>query len=155
VAAVSERNRAWRVRRRWLPLDLPRWRARGGRAEQLLNIADAGSYGLLFADAPALAVVILVILVAIVIVALALLLLPLLLTLVLVLLVGVPLLLVTLVGRVALGRPWRIEAIRDGERRGWDVAGWRESRLAMDELRRSALGGGEPRTSRGRPVAGG
>jgi hypothetical protein len=64
------------------------------------------------------------------------------------------LLAVTLFGRVALGRPWRIEAIRDGERRAWDVAGWRESRLAMDDLRRSALGTGEPRTSRGRPVVG-
>ena len=78
--------------------------------------------------------------------------LPLLLTLAVVLLIGIPVLAATLFGRVALGRPWRIEAIRDGERRAWDVAGWRESRLAMDELRRSALGTGEPRTSRGRAV---
>jgi hypothetical protein len=38
------------------------------------------------------------------------------------------------VGRLLFGQPWTIEAVSDAHRRTWEVAGWRASLLAVDQI---------------------
>lgn len=39
-----------------------------------------------------------------------------------------------LLGRVLLGRPWRVEAVSAVERRGWNVQGFRSAGRSRDDL---------------------
>ena len=49
-----------------------------------------------------------------------------------------------LLGRVVLGRPWRVEAVGNGERRVWHVQGFLAAGRARDELARQFQHGRNP-----------
>ncbi|WP_445149069.1 hypothetical protein [Baekduia sp. Peel2402] len=120
----------WTVRRRWVHAPVrPRWR--GTRDADAFSFADLGGglgdSGVLGAIAAIIAIIVLAAFIAFVLLPLAVLLLEVLLFL---LLAGIG-----LFGRVALRRPWRIEArSSDGRRTVREVSGWRDSRDAIAQL---------------------
>jgi hypothetical protein len=133
----------WRIRRRWLsrPLRRPRFaRLRRGRGSSTswLDVGDLGGADGVFAY------VALVVLVIVVLVVFVLFVWPLLLALadaVVILLAAVA----AAVGRLAMGRPWTIEAVRSGcaaERLEWRVNGWRRSGRVIEDIA-AALSRGE------------
>lgn len=137
---VDPGGRRWRVRRRWLGRwRRPRWRGADPTSLDVpdFGLGDAdGIIGLIFAI---VAIVVLAAFVAFVALPLAILLVEL---LIFVVLAGAG-----IAGRLAFGRPWTLEARPDdgGAVRTWSVAGWRDSREALDEIATAV--------ERGRPVA--
>ena len=120
----------WTVRRRWVTRQLPRLRrvrgdAGGDIAAQSGGWLPTNLGGLDDLEAWLLAIVALVVIVFVLI--------P-------VLLFGIELIILGvviasgLIGRLFLGRPWAIEArCSDGQKRVWEVSGWRQSRRALAE----------------------
>ncbi len=145
-------GRVWAVRRRWVPhRDGVGWRARFAQRRERVEARRAGRsdesrwYDHLdapdFGDSIAAAVAIIAVLVLIVLTVLfgwTILLLGI--DLLWLLLVGAA----GLVGRVVLGRPWRVEAATDGERRDWFVQGFRSAGRARDEIARRVQHGLDP-----------
>ena len=143
----------WRVRRRWLERPLPnlkrRFKANREEVVESVEGLPLGGFGgidspaVLIAGAAAAALLVLVLL-------------PLLgiaLELIGVLLV----LLAGLFGRLLLGRPWIVEAVKVGdpeERVAFAVKGWRDSNAALRELRTTLSASGPPeRLTHGKPLA--
>jgi hypothetical protein len=132
----------WRVRRRWLSRRLPRLRRVSGDAAGEVASQpggwlpfDIGDVGDLEAWLVAIAALVLIIFVLV----------PVLLFGFELIIVGV-LLATGIIGRLFLGRPWIIEAnSSSGETLTWEVAGWRQSRHALDETARALAAGREPR----------
>lgn len=129
-------GRRWSVRRRWLGLRRPRWRGPEDPGLDALDVGDDPS-GVL-AVLALIAVVILVALFAVPLVVF-----------------GVELVIVLaaaglgLAGRLLLGRPWTLEARSDDGRLVWrEVAGWRDSREALDAMREDIAAGRPTRTER-------
>ncbi|MGN6275933.1 MAG: hypothetical protein ACTHNP_08385 [Solirubrobacterales bacterium] len=147
----------WRVRRRWLDRPLPdlRERFQTNRSHVSVgNVLDSSpnlDFGEAFqGDSPAAVIVAIVVLVIVVFV-----LLPLL---------GVALELIALVfllgsgliGRVLLGRPWIVEALKVGEpeeRATYAVQGWRQSSEALRQLRTAVTTSGRPDIAAGRRLS--
>lgn len=132
----------WRVRRRWVNRRLPRLRrVSGERAADVASESpgswlpvDVGGMGDL--EGWLLAIVALVVIVFVLI--------PLLLFGIELIIVGV-VLAAGMIGRLFLGRPWIIEANSSrGEALTWEVAGWRRSRHALDEVARALVADREP-----------
>ncbi len=135
----------WRVGRRWISRELPRWRkvrmgkARAGDAADVLSIPDFGGLDDIGA---AVLVIVAVVVVAIVVVPL--------------LLFGIELIALGLVvaagivGRTLLGRPWVIRAtpLGDGAKAlTWQVIGWRRSTRVIDEVVTALAAGMSPSPS--------
>jgi hypothetical protein len=137
----------WRVLRRWWVSPLrPRWR--GAQENGLEVLSDVG---LALGDVSlgAIGAVIAIISVAAFV---AFWILPLAILLVEVL-VFVVLAAAGLAGRVALRRPWRLEARSDGGTRlTWHVAGWRDSRDALAAIATALERGRLPEPPLGLPV---
>lgn len=148
---VAPDGARWRVRRRWLGgRRLPRWR--GKDAGDLWSWVDAGTpfdFGdsVLGAIAFVVAIVVIAAVVVFLVLPLAILLVEVLLFLVLVAL-GV-------LARVALRRPWILEARRDdGRELLWSMAGWGASREALAEIA-AGLERGDPQVLPSAAVASG
>lgn len=126
---VAPDGTRWTVRRRWLHAPLrPRWRGPddGGLGGIDLPDLDVGD-SVLGVIAAVLAIVALAALIAFFLLPLAVLFVEVLVFLVLAA--------AGLLGRVAFRRPWRIEARADGGRTiRREVAGWRDSRDAIEQL---------------------
>lgn len=128
----------WRVRRRWLMAPIrPRYRGADASNFDLPGGGFDAADGVLGAIVAVIAIIVLAAFVAFVVIPLALLLVEVLIFLVL---AGAG-----LAGRVLLRRPWTLEARRLGAstRMTWSVAGWRDSREALDEIA-AALQAGRP-----------
>jgi hypothetical protein len=118
----------WTVRRRWLgERSLPRWRGRRFNVgDGAANALSAGGDSVLSAIAVALAFAVVVALIVVFLLPLAILLAEL---LVFVVVAGLG-----VAARIALRRPWLLEA-SDGETtRRWVVSGWGASRAALAEI---------------------
>lgn len=127
-------RRRWMGRHRWLGDRWRRWRGRD---------KGEGDFGALnFLDGDDLLVGIGLAIVTVVIGLLAVwLLVPLLLVLVDIVVV-VLVVVIGIAGRVALGRPWTIEAIGDsGESQTWAVKGWKRSDTVIAAVRRALQDG--------------
>ena len=147
-------GRTWTVRRRWLPhRDGVGWRARFAQGRERIDRRrgdrrdDTRWYDHL--DVPDLGDSIAVAIAIIAVVALIVLMTMFGWTF---LLLGIDLLWLLLVavlgllGRVVLGRPWRVEATTDGERRDWFVQGFGAAGRARDEIARRLQHGIDPST---------
>lgn len=119
----------WTVRRRWLDgRRRLRWRGKADALDAFHVVPDGAGDGPLAIIGLVLLAVALLLLVIFIAIPLVI--------LVVELLALAVVLAVTLAGRVLLGRPWTLEVRRDGELvMTREVAGWRESRQALAELR--------------------
>jgi ABC-type antimicrobial peptide transport system permease subunit len=128
----------WQVGRRWITRGLPRWRKvpAGRTTGEALSLPDIGG-------PEDLVISIAVILGAIVVAAI---LIPL-------LLFGIELILLgfaiaaAILGRGLLGRPWIVQARREGEstpKLAWQVSGWRGSARLIDEVATALAAGLDP-----------
>lgn len=147
----------WRVRRRWMDRPLPDLRElfqanrKDVSAGNILDSSPNVDFGEAFqGDSPAAVIAAIVLLILVIFV-----LLPLL---------GVALELIALVfllgsgliGRVLLGRPWIVEAVKVGdpeERAAYAVKGWRQSSEALRQLRTAVSASGDPDIAVGRRLA--
>jgi hypothetical protein len=142
-------GRRWRVRRRWLSMDMPRWR--GSRE-------DPGGWdvpgGELVTEGPFAAIAIAVL--AVVFIALFFVLIVPAVVFLVELLVVLLVAGLAIAGRIVLRRPWLVEARSDAERESWPVVGWRASGRAVDAVAEAIERGESPSAAltRPEPVAG-
>jgi hypothetical protein len=137
---TDPQGRRWRVRRRWLVAPVrPRWRGADGGFFDVPDIGVGDADGLLGAIVAVVVIVILAAFVAFYLLPLAILLVE--------VLIFVVLAAAGIAGRLLLRRPWTLEAeaLDGGPKMMWSVAGWRDSRDALDEIATAV--------ERGRPVA--
>ncbi len=131
MRVVDPEGVTWEVTRRWL--EVPRWRVRRARLEDLTHVDvgfDADLLGI------AIGLVLLLLLFALLLIGLP----------VLVFLAALLVAVGGLVFRVVFGRPWVVEARSERGELQWRVRGTRRSRRAMQEIA-AALARGERRFS--------
>jgi hypothetical protein len=142
----------WRVRRRWLERPLPdlKRRFKTNRKQAVEGIEVFPVDGIEGIDSPAALIAGVVVVALIVLVVLPLLGVAL-------ELIGVLILLGSgLLGRVLLGRPWIVEAVKVGdpeERAAYAVRGWGQSSEALRQLRTAVAAGGRPDIAVGRRLS--
>jgi hypothetical protein len=140
-AVVDPAGHRWVVRRRWVRRRL-RWRGKSGRSFDLMDGSDLASLG---ADLPVVGVVFVGIALLLFAVGAVILVVPAIVFLAELLLIAA-VVGVGLAGRMLLGRPWTVEAMKQdtGDAYEWKVRGWRASGELRESIAQQLQATGQP-----------